>query len=781
MNTTESINPQDQFEDDPPEMTAVFLKKQLNTGTNSNSLMKVHFDYYQALPDSMILFAAGQPKVFRDDGIFPDSIANDNDFIAEIDLDYIEFLAEIASLDSRLTTMGKWPVFEGHSGRFETEYTPFDVGAFNEGAWSEVDVNYIKVGDCNSDLVFQKSLLITDLSVVEDPLRTFNFVTGVGNPTGLYTFGNLMKNMANESSTGVSARTFVRKWLKTFITSQTISYPGITQTINPRATDHFLNMVIVPWINKANGMPSRTMTVANENWESIWDNTTEAELLKYAPFKLTAIANRLDLKSNLSYLPSMNKGKAGETRFVFTLLNLYDEGTEGAPDFVAAGHPPQTPLPNQGVYAPGAGFTSFNNGGSETFLDWVGMNVIFEYLNVQTSHCALHTFAHDWLNLSEKSFGESYNLALESLTETVILSDADPQNFNGSAIGRIRTNEKIFSATIADSGPKGIVTWGPAAWQFRQFEIEPNHHLENKPLENTPIFDYAKNELLIGDGAPNGWSLLGIPSDLTEWAYTPSNKWQIDHERHQIPAVYNGVPLLEFAGNISQEYAMYWDLDYTATNATFDPSVEVNGGNLVAKKLRQKLSLNTCQGCHSGENKTFFTHIAPLGYGEEADYWSTTPSTRAGFLDVRNDPSGTQVVQAENIGETLVNPSLNLYEPNYQVPATQREIQDVSAFITGRYYDGSATNPWEDDSDNPKIDELQDDDKEGLYFVNDPSNVQNGSQHDNFGNNNMQNGFNELVRRRDVMCILLTDGCSPKTKDDPLGFMRALDVQPPTE
>jgi hypothetical protein len=188
--------------------------------------------------------------------------------------------------------------------------------------------------------------------------------------------------------------------------------------------------------------------------------------------------------------------------------------------------------------------------------------------------------------------------------------------------------------------------------------------------------------------------------------------------------------------------------------------------------------LNTCQGCHSGENKTFFTQIAPLGYGQEADYWSSTPSTRSGFLDVRNDPSSTQVVQPENVGETLVNVALNQYALNYAIPTMQRELQDVSAFITGRYYEGN--NNYADDLDD-LVENATDDDIHGLYVVNDPSNVQDGTQHDNFGENDKQRGFNELVRRRKVLCMLLADGCDPKTKLDPLGFMRALAVQPTTE
>lgn len=284
----------------------------------------------------------------------------------------------------------------------------------------------------------------------------------------------------------------------------------------------------------------------------------------------------------------------------------------------------------------------------------------------------------------------------------------------------------------------------------------------------------------MGDGEPVPGALVGFTADLTAWAYTPINKWKIDKGRHQIPAVYNGLPLLAFAGDVSREYAMHWDMDYTGSS-TFDPSVEINQNNLIAKNLRHSLSLNTCQGCHSGENKTFFTHIAPLGYGQEAKYWDAVPSTRSGFLDVRNDPSSTQVVQARNIGETLKEPILKQYAPNHPVPSTTRLLPNVSAFITGRDYNGSNTKPYADDSEDLTKDLLPDEDHNGLYFVNDPSNVRNNTQHDNFGNNDKQRGFNELVNRRKIMCMFLEAGCEPKVTFDVLDFMRMVRVHPYVE
>lgn len=121
------------------------------------------------------------------------------------------------------------------------------------------------------------------------------------------------------------------------------------------------------------------------------------------------------------------------------------------------------------------------------------------------------------------------------------------------------------------------------------------------------------------------------------------------------------------------------------------------------------------------------------------------------------------------------------YAPNHPVPSTTRLLPNVSAFITGRDYNGSNTKPYADDSEDLTKDLLPDRDHNGLYFVNDPSNVRNNTQHDNFGNNDKQRGFNELVNRRKIMCMFLEAGCEPKETFDVLDFMRMVRVQPYVE
>src|SRR5437667_375943 len=71
-----------------------------------------------------------------------------------------------------------------------------------------------------------KSLMITALPVVEDPTRTFNPCTGAGAPMGVWTFGHLMTEMANQSATGIDPADFALDWIKTWTAPRTIN--GLT-------------------------------------------------------------------------------------------------------------------------------------------------------------------------------------------------------------------------------------------------------------------------------------------------------------------------------------------------------------------------------------------------------------------------------------------------------------------------------------------------------------------------------------------------------------------------
>src|SRR5262245_38575285 len=134
-----------------------------------------------------------------------------------------------------------------------------------------------------------RELLITDVSVVEDPARTYNPCTGAGTPMGPWTFGKLMTEMANQPATGIDPSDFTLHWLQQWSTDRVIN--GFTVT--NRATG-LNNVIINPWPKLANG---------------------KLDLSK-APFRLLAIVNRIDLRGSTAY----GSGNAGEARMVFGLI-----------------------------------------------------------------------------------------------------------------------------------------------------------------------------------------------------------------------------------------------------------------------------------------------------------------------------------------------------------------------------------------------------------------------------------------------------------------------------
>ena len=52
--------------------------------------------------------------------------------------------------------------------------------------------------------------------------------------------------------------------------------------------------------------------------DMVWGSITQETLLKNAPFKLSAIVNRIDVRGNAAYGSGLNN--SGETRFIFSLI-----------------------------------------------------------------------------------------------------------------------------------------------------------------------------------------------------------------------------------------------------------------------------------------------------------------------------------------------------------------------------------------------------------------------------------------------------------------------------
>ncbi len=126
-----------------------------------------------------------------------------------------------------------------------------------------------------------RELMVTDTNIVDDPARTFNPCSSAGVPMGIWTFGHLMSEMANQPTTGIDPSDFVLNWLNTYSVPQTVNgWSVAARNIQP-----FINA----WPKLANG---------------------KLDLSK-APFVLLAIVNRVDLRENLCMVAEAMRVRPG--------------------------------------------------------------------------------------------------------------------------------------------------------------------------------------------------------------------------------------------------------------------------------------------------------------------------------------------------------------------------------------------------------------------------------------------------------------------------------------
>ncbi len=156
---------------------------------------------------------------------------------------------------------------------------PFFVQDFSDGNFAQGQVTFDLVAPTGCFVFISRELMLTDLSVVEDPVRT-TWTGPASDPrTGAWTFATLMENLA---PTPDAAPAMVQALVNTWLTDQTVG--GFTVAARPAIQQ----LVIDPW-----------------------PKTPSGDLdLKQAPLRLSAIVNRLDVRN-------LGQGNAGEGRFVF--------------------------------------------------------------------------------------------------------------------------------------------------------------------------------------------------------------------------------------------------------------------------------------------------------------------------------------------------------------------------------------------------------------------------------------------------------------------------------
>ncbi|MBL7712632.1 MAG: hypothetical protein JNL13_09220 [Chitinophagaceae bacterium] len=796
------------FEQQPPIVKHVWVQQlpaPLEDGRNM--IMKIEYENEEGLtlPPTLDIYYGGTPSdyvTFRDDAGMPDVNAADMIYSAYIQEDISSFVNRMQTMHNNLVAQGGFVHFTGHGGQLMTTIPDFNTTAFLEGGEVEIFETLLNGMGCGSALKKENSLFITALSVVEDETRTFNVLAkpgapnGTGNPYGVWTFGQLIKNMANEAVTGVSAKAFLKQWLMRWTDGCSIN----GQTVGARRGA--LTLMIGPWLQRAHQDTAAavhysssyysTIEAKGDQWKTDWDNTPDSLILKYAPFKLMAIVNRMDIKGNSGY--NNNPNNKGETRFVYTLIapfELFDEVTTpaGTPPRIADG------MEGDGCTQP---------------IDWKGMNVILEYGNPQADLCELQNFAQQWLDLSNYSLDSpAYNLALENITNVVTGANAAFGRANRSALNQIRTNERIFLPTICNGvrSSASFQAWFSSDWQLSQFELNGiTHYLMPVPVSLTPMnesntpWNYKMNFGLGSSSTPTYITSAGttaydglyyggiVPAGSTaliEWAHL--NGLRLRFGNHNVPLSYSyGADEFKLAATATMDMDQlhYWDLNWDAASTTHYTHISKTDPNAypIEKQMRRQLSLNTCQGCHGAETKTVFTQVRPVGYGETIDYWKNTPQDDWEPLDTRTMGH----LFSESRGKSFaINGTLaDIYKNDYNgTPRLTQYLPRVSGFLTGRAYSGPYLNgTWQDDLIDPGVEDNRDavfDDPLSLYYVYDPTDDHDGTTDNTYPKADGVFGYNDLEMRKKRLCHLLNTPCGGSPGPGPvIGILINTFIQP---
>lgn len=342
---------------------------------------------------SEVLAPEGRVVILNDIGVAPDVTADDGVFSALTHMDLAANRASLKAFEARLARRGGTAQIGEFSGRELIGSRAVLPQAAHQAFIPLPDDLPLRpipeldlVLPATSDAA--RSAMITDLSVVADPRRTYDRCDmdgdGVlGDPNGAWTFKTLVTHIANTPVTGITPQQLVHAWLKSFRVND-----------GPNAR---LNSTVIAQ------SPAFLMEDALLNHLRGWNPDDPSTLdLDSLPFRLLAIVNRLDLAQASAY----GRASGGELRFVFGLLDLHGGRCDPAP-----------------------------------------MTVILEYGLPRFSCAKLRAAARAWLDLdhSHPAFPSvSYNVALQALTDPVTVANAAPDKPNGSAINQVRTNEQAL-------------------------------------------------------------------------------------------------------------------------------------------------------------------------------------------------------------------------------------------------------------------------------------------------------------------------------------------------
>jgi len=414
LNILTFIDNADRKSDYVPGAEDVLIKR--IPGDNNHLIMMVYYSKENYSAPSVTI-NNGSTIVFKDDGKGFDEKAGDGLYTAKINANVQEFKQQALQIAKQMKASGYKPY--RYINR-ELVYDPnatetFDAQSFDankpvsiSGITNSLAVtpqdqtNSLAVAPqgqtATMDKIGHNCIFITNLSVIEDTARTWNFCTQTGNVKGAWSFGTIMRQLASKRPTQIATDAqlsdFVKNWLNTWVATQIVN--GDTVQARILMNTQILN----PWLSKSRGA----------------GNPAGQLDMRFAPFKLTAIANRFDLRAGQKNTSATEY--CGEGRFVFCLINN---------DCSAA----------------------------------LNMTIIFEYRINQPNDCAsLKNWAQQWFNLKDLTLGSStYNQALQAITDQFTLCGTNPNAPNQSSLAQLRTNEITLSPQ-------------PKVWELKEYHID---------------------------------------------------------------------------------------------------------------------------------------------------------------------------------------------------------------------------------------------------------------------------------------------------------------------
>jgi hypothetical protein len=425
-------------------------------------------------------------------------------------------------------------VFSGRTPVAITTGIAFDPRIFFDGGL--MPLGPCPISPASVPARWEESLLITDPIVVQNGGRTHDACVGGGAPNGVWTFKHLMAEMAIGS--GASTHDFVVDWLSNWL------QPYVVNGDTVAARTQMFNQVILPWANQSG-------VVATLSGGGVLTLSGPLDLDR-APFRLSAIVNRIDLGATTTGPSGYGGGStsqpvdAGELRFVFGVQNL-------------------------------------------DTCNVLRFSVIFEYGVPITGCTGVRDWAREWTKLNDPGFAPRFSPAwlaqLETMTESVVKNGAAPAKGNQNALNQIRTNEFALGAP----------------WELREFTLS----IENAFLgTDIPAFGELRTHT------------VAMTPDDTAFSPTPqpvTDAFVLGDVLSGVPAL---VPVLPDDCTASYSVPGHFSgLPFRGGNSLTAPPTHwqaaVNSADNREACARHQFSLNTCNGCHFGDTATPFLHVDP--------------------------------------------------------------------------------------------------------------------------------------------------------------------------